>query len=363
MGTPARGCRSCLEPPKLSRERLPAWIINVINLDNRAGADMARPQRHLDPTAGPVAAFAAQLRELRERAGTPKYTVMAKRSGRSQTALSEAAGGQKLPTWETTEAFVQACGGDPREWRSRWEAARPETNGTTAEDPPPIPEPAVVGSDDHLHLPPEGPPAEGDAPDGSPPIAWSQQHRVALAVASAALLGLIVVTIGGLVWSESRPSKPSLAAVAPAATTTTTESSTGVVRDGADPKDSGCALDPEVMTLESVEVDVAGKSAGLGQLRYSPQCGVAWPRFEQFPQAQIPKGTMLHVDVIRPDDRSLRVPYQAPYDGVPIYGNVMLSTARCVYAAVWFDEPGEKPAETRTHCFKGKTPVRLVISR
>jgi hypothetical protein len=101
-----------------------------------------------------------------------------------------------------------------------------------------------------------------------------------------------------------------------------------------------------------VEVDVAGQPAGLGELRYSPQCGVAWARFEQFPHAQVPHGAMLHVDVLRPEDRSLRVPYQAPYnDNVPIYGNVMLSTARCVYAAVC-DEPGKKPAKSRTHAWQ-----------
>ncbi|WP_433726509.1 helix-turn-helix domain-containing protein [Nocardia sp. CA-129566] len=82
---------------------------------------MPRPERPLDPSAGPVQAFAAELRKLRAGAGDPKYLQMARMTGRSRTALSEAAGGDHLPTWETTEAFVKACGADIGTWRLRWE--------------------------------------------------------------------------------------------------------------------------------------------------------------------------------------------------------------------------------------------------
>ncbi|MGW4094794.1 helix-turn-helix domain-containing protein [Nocardia sp. NPDC004750] len=85
---------------------------------------MPRPERLLDPSAGPIQAFAAELRKLRSEAGNPKYLQMARISGRSRTALSEAAGGDHLPTWETTEAFVKACGGDVGAWLIRWESAQ-----------------------------------------------------------------------------------------------------------------------------------------------------------------------------------------------------------------------------------------------
>jgi hypothetical protein len=83
---------------------------------------MPRPERPLDPLAGPIQAFATELRKLRTGAGNPKYLQMARRTGRSRTALAEAAGGDHLPTWETVEAFVTACGADPASWRARWEA-------------------------------------------------------------------------------------------------------------------------------------------------------------------------------------------------------------------------------------------------
>jgi hypothetical protein len=82
-------------------------------------SSMSRTERPLDPSSGPAAAFASQLRALRVAAGSPKYLQMARRTGRSRTALAEAAGGDHVPRWETVEAYVRACGGDPAEWTAR----------------------------------------------------------------------------------------------------------------------------------------------------------------------------------------------------------------------------------------------------
>lgn len=74
-----------------------------------------------------VSGFAAALRELREAAGTPSFRRMAGVSGViSHTTLHEAAGGSRFPSWETTREFVKACGGDEREWRAKWLAAKAE---------------------------------------------------------------------------------------------------------------------------------------------------------------------------------------------------------------------------------------------
>jgi hypothetical protein len=85
---------------------------------------MPRPERPLSPITEPVHAFAAELRLAREKAGNPKYLQMARATGRSRTALSEAAGGDHLPTWETVEAYLIACGQKPTAWRGRWDAVR-----------------------------------------------------------------------------------------------------------------------------------------------------------------------------------------------------------------------------------------------
>jgi Helix-turn-helix domain len=71
----------------------------------------------------PVADFAAQLRELRERDGRRPYRQLARDAHYSHTALSQAAAGRSLPSLDVTLAFVSACKGDVKEWKARWEEA------------------------------------------------------------------------------------------------------------------------------------------------------------------------------------------------------------------------------------------------
>jgi len=87
---------------------------------------MPRPERSLDPTAGPVQMLAAELRDLRQRAGNPGYRKLAAEAGYSVAALANAAGGRSLPSLPVTLAFVRACGGDPSVWERRWRQAAAE---------------------------------------------------------------------------------------------------------------------------------------------------------------------------------------------------------------------------------------------
>lgn len=91
---------------------------------------MARPERPLDPQDGPIQAFAVELRKARAEAGNPTYLKMARQTGRSRTALGEAAGGDHLATWDTVDAYLTAVGQDPQAWRSRWEAVRQHLDAT-----------------------------------------------------------------------------------------------------------------------------------------------------------------------------------------------------------------------------------------
>ncbi|WP_027346984.1 nSTAND1 domain-containing NTPase [Hamadaea tsunoensis] len=83
---------------------------------------MGRPEKPVDPDAGPVPRFAWQLRQLRERAGNPSYRRLAKLAHYSPSTLAEAAKGDRLASLEVTLAYVAACGGDAAEWQARWEA-------------------------------------------------------------------------------------------------------------------------------------------------------------------------------------------------------------------------------------------------
>lgn len=84
--------------------------------------------------------LAAELRDLRRRAGHPGYRELAERAGYSMTAPADAAGGRRLPSTAVTLAFVRACGGDPAVWERRWrQAAADASSGaasSTVEDPP-----------------------------------------------------------------------------------------------------------------------------------------------------------------------------------------------------------------------------------
>ena len=96
---------------------------------------MGRPERPIDPDDGPVAEFASELRELRNKAGRPSYRELARRASFSVTVLSEAAGGRALPTLAVVKGYVRACGGDDREWEERWRHAAGQV-GDAAQPPP-----------------------------------------------------------------------------------------------------------------------------------------------------------------------------------------------------------------------------------
>jgi WD40 repeat protein/energy-coupling factor transporter ATP-binding protein EcfA2 len=94
-----------------------------------------RRERPLESQDTAVLRFAADLRQLREKAGSPTYREMSRRAHYSPAALSEAAGGRKLPSLAVTMAYVTACGGDPADWRSRWQEVIAESNAGH-QDPP-----------------------------------------------------------------------------------------------------------------------------------------------------------------------------------------------------------------------------------
>lgn len=82
--------------------------------------------RKLNPIkdTGPVGQFATRLRARQAQVvPRPTYRGLAKLCHYSHSVLADAANGEKLPTWEVTEAFVRACGADDEEvgnWHTYW---------------------------------------------------------------------------------------------------------------------------------------------------------------------------------------------------------------------------------------------------
>ncbi|MEV6717475.1 helix-turn-helix domain-containing protein [Lentzea sp. NPDC051208] len=93
---------------------------------------MPRGERELVRDGSSLVEFAADLRLLRAKAGTPSYRDMGRTAHYSATTLSDAANGRKLPSLAVTLAFVRACDGDEAEWEQRWHAIAAELNENSA---------------------------------------------------------------------------------------------------------------------------------------------------------------------------------------------------------------------------------------
>ncbi|MFI6499506.1 hypothetical protein [Nonomuraea typhae] len=87
---------------------------------------MPRQERPLEAGDDALLRLAADLRKLRDEAGTPSYRELARRAHYSAGTLSEAAGGRKLPSLAVTLAYVKACDGDAAEWTARWHTVAEE---------------------------------------------------------------------------------------------------------------------------------------------------------------------------------------------------------------------------------------------
>lgn len=277
---------------------------------------MGRPERPLDPAGSPLERFAVDLRAARERAGRPTYRAMARIAHRSQTTLSEAAGGRTLPTWETVTGFLHACGvTDLDNWKDKWTACGAE--------------PDVVPAD--------------------APAAETLRRRSYWKLAAA--IAVTVITTGVVIAVLEPSGTPSPVAARPPILS---------VADGADPEDSGCANDSGVVTVDAREVDVDQTPVGVVELRYSPRCGVSWPRFTpadpRYATITRPGPVTVHLMVVPDQDRAGGVAFSQRYVGLPVFGNVIGSTRNCVRAQAYLTGPGWRSTTGVTACYRGTVP-------
>ncbi|MEV0005157.1 helix-turn-helix domain-containing protein [Micromonospora sp. NPDC050980] len=346
---------------------------------------MARAERPLDPTAGPLQAFAADLRALRDRAGRPTYQALARRAHRSASSLSEAAGGRRLPTLDTTLAYVRALGGDETEWTARWRAVAAAI-GSAPESKPgqpdlgPKPGPgSELGPESELRPGPASRPGDSSGPfrpnrPASAALAWTAirpNRHVRVLAAAVLLTGFVAVPwlAGGL--GTPGDGGPSSAAVGPEppAGAVSTPSGEGAspavragIRDGADPKDANCAADPGVTTVDSAAVLLHERVIGTVELRYAPACGVSWPRFVPVPGGAdvVPRPARIQLTVTDGDQPTRTADFAMDYGGISTFGNLLTSTKTCVYGQVQLSGAGWRSAVGRTGCWRGATEVRPI---
>jgi transcriptional regulator with XRE-family HTH domain len=97
------------------------------------GTGVPRRERPLDVGESSLLRFAADLRRLRQKAGSPTYRKLAERAHYSAATLSEAAAGRRLPTLSVVVAYVEACDGDVRQWTERWQEVAAELAAADSE--------------------------------------------------------------------------------------------------------------------------------------------------------------------------------------------------------------------------------------
>ncbi|RKR90303.1 helix-turn-helix protein [Micromonospora pisi] len=191
---------------------------------------MARHERPVDPTAGPLSSFAHELRKLRVEAGNPTYRRLAELAGYSASTLSAAANGIRQPSLDVVLAYVGACGGDTAQWRQRWLELDKELRPTGSAGAPADPvgagaaePPSTVTAEDSPAPTPDGPTGTGgkagtthDRPVSALRHRKLRRRLVLAAVAVAGLAGMAAVV------PMTQPKRATKGVSSAAAPTTTT---------------------------------------------------------------------------------------------------------------------------------------------
>ncbi len=228
---------------------------------------MARRQTAL-PDATAAQRFASRLRALRTEADLTLRQV-AVTSGYSHSTLSTAESGRRLPSWDVTAAFVQACGDkDVTRWRGLWEAAaetQPADNSAEGVPPDPITEPRAT-----------------------PPMPWPARwwaHGITAVVTAALTVALFLVASPLHRGSDSSP------------TESCGGSGPGIGCHRKDPKsDTWNCRDGAIQAAKS-DLDWQGAPAGVVENWYSPRCGTHWAML------RLTKGWRGRIEIASASDR------------------------------------------------------------
>ncbi|MET8863743.1 helix-turn-helix transcriptional regulator [Nonomuraea sp. NPDC004580] len=285
---------------------------------------MGRRQKPLDGSTE-AERFALRLRELRAGRG---FTIrrLADKAGYAPSTLSKAESGDQPPSWEVTEAFVQACGEDPAGWRSDWLAA----NAASVKDSEPT--------------------APADEPVPRPP---ARRRRLYALIGG----GLVVAVLLGVLVRVLIPGRqPVSSAAPPPERTGEWRELTEVLppdpddpRDGMDPIRTGCGspdVAATVITLDDVPVRLPqGTEFGRLRLRHQPSCRASWG------QVLGPHGSgrVVHIAVYRTADQ-VYAPSSFSGQESASYGNMLMTTQGCVYAEAYVRTPQGDGPVARTRC-------------
>lgn len=273
-----------------------------------------------DESNSPVAAFAAELRDLRRRAGSPSFRELAKRTHYSSSTLAEAVAGKRLPTEGVVKAFVAECGGEVDEWIAR---LREVSDAVRRRGTPTAAEAVVVSSD-----------------AGSRGL-WSRRTIVGL----GAVVGALVVggVVGAMITATVQGERTVVAVTVPAPfSSVPTAVPSGRVPDGVDPAVAGCGSDAVLVDRSPVLID--GTQMGALDLAYSQHCQAGWARLFLYPG----QPTMMGLVTVRANDGRASSIAEPLIKQVDNYTDVLVpGTSGCIGAQAVVLETGH-PAVTAT---------------
>ena len=278
-----------------------------------------------------AAQFAAQLRDLRERAGSPSFRHLARITHYSSSTLAEATAGKRLPTEPVVKAFVTACGEDPAEWIALLRQADAQVRLTPA--------PALTPSSA------AAPPGESDGPaePQAPTRRWQRLPRTAVLAAGAVGLLAIGGTAGAFIRGGTSNPSPAQSLLGPVPFSAVPSSVP--TDDGEDPVVARCA--PDAVLVDKSALMVGSKQIGALELKYSPHCGTGWARVYLY-QGQHPM--MAQVDVRSADGRASMLA-EPMIETTPVYTDALVpGTGGCLGADAEAFSPGAPPVSATITC-------------
>ncbi|TDT97780.1 uncharacterized protein DUF2690 [Streptomyces sp. 846.5] len=297
-----------------------------------AGAQGVDPGTAVGAAPGPVTAFAADLRALREQAGSPSFRHLARTAHFSVSTMADATAGKRLPTEQVVRGFAAACGADPGLWTDRLREAAAQARAGAAVPGELVAERAAE------------PVPAGTVRTGAATRRWAMLAAVA-AVVFAAGYAVSVALSGG---DPARAAAAAGSGSTPAATPSTAQP----FADGASPITAGCTRDAQL--LDKTPLMLNGVQVGALELKYSAYCGAGWARAYLYPAGVVaglaaPTGRVATVSVAAGDGTSSSYA-QALDHQVPEYTDAVRPHGGCLSASLVLARPSGAPLLATIGC-------------
>jgi hypothetical protein len=222
-----------------------------------------------------------------------------------------------------TCAYVQACDGDVARWQDRWRATRAELGWPVEafQQADPVIPPAGEG----LGVPRKG-------------RVLTRNALIAAGSVAAAVIAVALTWPGGhaIISASGTEGDRGLTAQQGARFAGIHEP----VADNTDPVKAGCATDPALTALDSVDVETSAENLlGAVQLRFSPRCRAAWGRFVPSTRMTYFGNASVTIIASRPGTHTAGTPYRVRFDGQDAYGNILMARPGCIQVAVTIQAP------------------------